>query len=255
MHSSNKSLLNQIGENKNKNKESTKKYSSEEKLRNEFSSLINLIITNKTEEGEINLLSNDKSKLEEISNYIYDDNGKEIIAKSLYKKGFRAVLKLKEENYFWLNKICTNALKSLIDSEENLINLEFGVKITSSAFYYSKENSNDFLIDDLRKDLGVSYYFWNKESFWNTWQIMENYFSINDYSKYCRIIMHDFSNKFLKIQLDKNFIISYLVSSLGEKMILMEHNNELSDKEIKDNQSVFIENRKLIIEIINNYPY
>ena len=122
-------------------------------------------------------------------------------------------------------------------------------------FYYSKENSNDFLIDDLRKDLGVSYYFWNKESFWNTWQIMENYFSINDYSKYCRIIMHDFSNKFLKIQLDKNFIISYLVSSLGEKMILMEHNNELSDKEIKDNQSVFIENRKLIIEIINNYPY
>ena len=255
MHSSNKSLLNQIGENKNKNKESTKKYSSEEKLRNEFSSLINLIITNKTEEGEINLLSNDKSKLEEISNYIYDDNGKEIIAKSLYKKGFRAVLKLKEENYFWLNKICTNALKSLIDSEENLINLEFGVKITSSAFYYSKENSNDFLIDDLRKDLGASYYFWNKESFWNTWQIMENYFSINDYSKYCRIIMHDFSNKFLKIQLDKNFIISYLVSSLGEKMILMEHNNELSDKEIKDNQTVFIENRKLIIEIINNYPY
>ena len=67
--------------------------------------------------------------------------------------------------------------------------------------------------------------------------------------------MHDFSNKLLKIQLDKNFIISYLVSSLGEKMILMEHNNELSQKEIKENQAIFMENRKVIMEIVNSYPY
>ena len=255
MHLSNKQIFGMLQEKNDKSKEPNMQNSLEEKLKNDFSTLINLIITNKSEEGGMNLFAKDKSKLEETSNYIYYDNGKEILSNSLYKKGFRAVLKLKEENYFWLNKICTNALKSLVDSEENLINLEFGVKITSSAFYYSKENSNDFLIDDLRNDLGINYYFWNKESFWNTWQIMENYFSLNDYSTYCRIIMHDFSNKLLKIQLDKNFIISYLVSSLGEKMILMEHNNELSQKEIKENQAIFMENRNVVIEIINNYPY
>ena len=255
LHANDKSLFLKLSENKDKKKESNKQDSSEEKLKNDFSSMINLIITNKTEEKGLNLLTKEKSELEEISNYIYYDNGKEILSKSLYKKGFRAVLKLKEENYSWLNKICINALKSLIDSEENLINLEFGVKITSSAFYYCKENSNAFLIDDLRNDLGVNYYFWNKESFWNTWQIMENYFSIDDYSTYCRIIMHDFSNKLLKIQLDKNFIISYLISSLGEKMILMEHNNELDQKVIKENQSIFMENRKVIMEIVNSYPY
>ena len=255
LHANDKSLFLKLSENKDKKKESNKQDSSEEKLKNDFSSMINLIITNKTEEKGLNLLTKEKSELEEISNYIYYDNGKEILSKSLYKKGFRAVLKLKEENYSWLNKICINALKSLIDSEENLINLEFLVKITSSAFYYCKENSNAFLIDDLRNDLGVNYYFWNKESFWNTWQIMENYFSIDDYSTYCRIIMHDFSNKLLKIQLDKNFIISYLISSLGEKMILMEHNNELDQKVIKENQSIFMENRKVIMEIVNSYPY
>ena len=255
MYISDKSLLMKLSENKDKKKESNKQDSSEEKLKNDFSSMINLIITNNTKEKGLNLLAKDKSALEEISNYIYSEHGKEILSKSLYKKGFRAVLKLKEENYSWLKKICINALKSLIDSEENLINLEFGVKITSSAFYFIKENSNVFLIDDLRNDLGVNYYFWNKESFWNTWQIMENYFSIDDYSTYCRIIMHDFSNKLLKIQLDKNFIISYLISSLGEKMILMEHNNELDQKIIKENQSIFMENRKVIMEIVNSYPY
>ena len=35
----------------------------------------------------------------------------------------------------------------------------------------------------------------------------------------------------------------------------MEHNNELSQKEIKENQAIFMENRNVVIEIINNYPY
>ena len=67
--------------------------------------------------------------------------------------------------------------------------------------------------------------------------------------------MHDFSNKLLRIKLDKDFIINYLVSSIGEKMILMEHNNQLSKEAIKINQNIFIENRTQIIDKINSYDY
>ena len=222
--------------------------SMEEKIKSDFPFKLNIIINNHT-------LDKNESNLKELLNYVNYETGKEILAKTLYKKGFRVVLRLNEDNYLWLNKICTNALLSLNDAEENMVNLEFAVKITSSAFYYTKEKSDEFLIDALIKDLGSNYYYWNKESFWNTWQIMENYFSLNDYSSYCRIIMHDFSNKLLRMRLDKNFIINYLIFSFGEKMILMEHNNDLSQNQVLENQILFSEKRTEIIEIINKYPY
>ena len=193
--------------------------------------------------------------MEEILNYLDYDIGTEILAKTLYKKGFRAALKLDEENYNSLNKICKKALISLNNSEENMFNLELIVKITSSAFYFSKENNNNFLIDDLRNDFNNNYYYWNKEPFWNTWQFMQDYFSINDYNTYCRIIIYDFSNKLLRLKLDKNFIINYLISILGEKIILMEYNNDLTQERIQENQKIFSETRDVIIEIVNSYPY
>ena len=202
-----------------------------EKIKNDLSSLLNSILSNKNYEKE-------KFNDEKILSYVYYDIGKEVLSKALYKKGFRVAFKLNEYNYIYLCKICLNALISLCDSEENIINIEFAVKIISSAFYYSKENSNEYLIDDLRDNLGKNFYFWNKESFWNTWQIMENYFSLTDYSTYCRIIMHDFANKLLRIKLDKEFIISYLISSLGEKLILLEHNNDLSEMKNNTNKRI-----------------
>ena len=226
-----------------------------QKIKSKFPVILNSILTNqKTQESEIHLI-NKKSEFEEILSYIDYALGKEILVKSLYKKGFRVVLCLNENNFLCLNKICIKALESLPDSEENRDNIEFAVKITSSAFYYSKENGNEYLIDELRNNLGKDYFFWNKKSFWNTWQIFENYFAISNYSSYCRIIMHDFSNKLLRIKLDKDFIINYLVSSIGEKMILMEHNNQLSKEAIKINQNIFIENRTQIIDKINSYDY
>ena len=148
-----------------------------EKIKNDLSSLLNSILSNKNYEKE-------KFNDEKILSYVYYDIGKEVLSKALYKKGFRVAFKLNEYNYIYLCKICLNALISLCDSEENIINIEFAVKIISSAFYYSKENSNEYLIDDLRDNLGKNFYFWNKESFWNTWQIMENYFSLTDYSTF-----------------------------------------------------------------------
>ena len=240
--------LNNLNNNGDIKKDSDIPNSMKEKIKSEFPFKLNIILNNHT-------MDKSESNLQELLNYVNYESGKEILAKALYKKGFRVVLRLNEDNYLWLNKICTNALLSLNDSDENMINLEFAVKITSSAFYYTKEKSDEFLIDALIRDLGSNYYYWNKESFWNTWQIMENYFSLNDYSSYCRIIMHDFSNKLLRMRLDKNFIINYLIFSFGEKMILMEHNNDLSQNQIQENQILFSEKRTEIIEIINNYPY
>ena len=213
-----------------------------------MSLFLTLILANKNSESE-------KFDVEKITSYVYYDIGKDILSKYLYKKGFRVSIRLSEFNYIHLYKICINALISIYDSEENITNLEFAVKIVSSAFYYSKENSNEYLIDYLRDNLGQNFYLWNKESFWNTWQIMENYFTLTDYITYCRIIMHDFANKLLRIKLDKDFIINYLISSLGEKLILLEHNNHLNQNAIQENKNLFAENSEKIREIINNCTY
>ena len=219
-----------------------------EKIKNDLSLFLTLILANKNSESE-------KFDVEKITSYVYYDIGKDILSKALYKKGFRVSIRLSEFNYVHLYKICINALISIYDSEENITNLEFAVKIVSSAFYYSKENSNEYLIDYLRDNLGQNFYLWNKESFWNTWQIMENYFTLTDYITYCRIIMHDFANKLLRIKLDKDFIINYLISSLGEKLILLEHNNHLNQNAIQENKNLFAENSEKIREIINNCTY
>ena len=222
-----------------------------EKIKKDFSAFLSLIISNKNIEN----IQPNKFNFQEILSYVYYDIGKDILSKAIYKKGFRVIIKLSENNYNNLNKICTNALISLCDSEENIINLEFAVKISSSAFYYCNEKSNNYLIDDLRNNLGENYYFWNKESFWNTWQIMEGYFTHTNYSTYCNIIMHDFANKLLRLKIDKDFIIYYLISSIGEKLILLEHNNKLSRESDKENKKLFSENRTKIIDIVNNCAY
>ena len=106
----------------------------------------------------------------------------------------------------------------------------------------------------MRNNLGEKYYFWNKESFWNTWQIMENYFSHTNFITYCQIIMYDFSNKLLRLKLNKEFIISYLISSLGEKLFLLENNNSNRETDT-ENQLLFSENKTKIKDIVNNCTY
>ena len=59
----------------------------------------------------------------------------------------------------------------------------------------------------------------------------------------------------MRLKLDKNFIINYLISILGEKIILMEYNNDLTQERIQENQKIFSETRDVIIEIVNSYPY
>ena len=84
---------------------------------------------------------------------------------------------------------------------------------------------------------------------------MEGYFTHTNYSTYCNIIMHDFANKLLRLKIDKDFIIYYLISSIGEKLILLEHNNKLSRESDKENKKLFSENRTKIIDIVNNCAY
>ena len=121
--------------------------------------------------------------------------------------------------------------------------------------YPKEKEQNKILIDELRSSLGQDYFLWNKKSFWNTWQHLENYFTINDYGIYCQVIIHDFINKLLRLKLDKDFIANYLVSSLAEKMILLEHTCNLNKKTITENQSLFVENRTKILDLINSCEY
>ena len=104
---------------------------------------------------------------------------------------------------------------------------------------------------------------------------MENYFSLTDYSTYCRIIMHDFANKLLWIKLDKEFIINYLISSLeeydkekivneAEKIVYEQLEFDEDDWETRTQKVQDLiascleknaENRIKIMEIINNCTY
>ena len=186
---------------------------------------------------------------------VYYSFGRDMLCKSMYQKGFKVVKKLKNESFNSLKQICINAFVALNNLEENQSILEFAVKITSSAFCYCLDGKNIFLIDELSNNLGKDYSLWNKKTFWNTWQALENYFSINDYGIYCQVIVHDFINKLLKLKLDKEFIENYLISTIAEKMILLEHNSELSKNTIKENQKLFMENRTIIMDFISNYEY
>ena len=201
------------------------------------------------------ILKNEIAPIDICLKNVYYSFGRDMLCKSMYQKGFKVVKKLKSESFNSLKKICINAFVSINNLEENQNILEFAVKITASAFCYCKEGQNIFLIDELRNNLGKDYSLWNKKTFWNTWQHLENYFSINDYGVYCQVIAHDFINKLLKLKLDKEFIENYLISTLAEKMILLEHSTQLSKETIKQNQALFMENRTTIMEFISISEY
>ena len=201
------------------------------------------------------ILKNEIAPIDLCLKNVYYSFGRDMLCKSMYQKGFKVVKKLKNESFNSLKQICINAFVSLNNLEENQSILEFAVKITSSAFCYCLDGKNIFLIDELSNNLGKDYSLWNKKTFWNTWQALENYFSINDYGIYCQVIVHDFINKLLKLKLDKEFIENYLISTIAEKMILLDHNSELSKNTIKENQQLFMENRTIIMDFISNYEY
>ena len=203
-----------------------------------------------------NLLKNKPKPIDICLNNVYYSFGRDALAKYFYQKGFKVIKKLDDECFNSLKQICINAFIAITNLEENQNLLEFAVKITSSAFCYCKENdSNVFLIDEIRNKLGKEYIFWNKKTFWNAWQHLENYFTINEYGIYCQVIVHDFVNKLLKLKLDKEFIENYIISALAEKMILVEHTSKINQNTIKENQTLFVENRTIIMDYINDYKY
>ena len=185
-------------------------------------------------------------------NYVYFNLGRDMLCQLLYKKGFRFAKKLKEDCFEYLYQICINAFNSMNQLEENQNILECAVKITSSAFYYCKEKTNIYLIDKIRNNLGKNYAMWNKKTFWNTWLDLEDYYIINEYNIYCEIIVHDFANKLIQLQLDNDFILNYIISTLAEKMILLDHTFKLNQETITKNQVLFNEYRQKIIEIVEN---
>ena len=161
-------------------------------------------------------------------------------------------LKKKSDRFSQLSKICVEALKKI----NELNDVEFTTKITLSAFCYCKSDDiNILLIDDLRNKLGENYFMWEKKVFWNTWQNLENYFRIDDYSVYCLVIIHDFLNKLLRIKINKEFIKNYLVSSLEEKKNLLENNGELNEEKIKENKEEFEKSKKELINVVDSFKY
>ena len=193
--------------------------------------------------------------------YAYYNAGRDILSKLLYKKGFKFITKIKEECFISLAKICLNGLISICNINESDETLDFAVKITQAAFFYSKENEqNLLLIDELRNKLGKDYFMWIKQSFWNTWQNLENYFSIRDYDSYCDVIKCDFSFKMLRLKIDKVFIYDYLKLSLEEKMNLLletqsSNNNKENEDLFKKYNKKYSNSKKDLIEIINFYKY
>ena len=202
------------------------------------------------------LLKNQSVQIDDCLNNVYYSFVRDILCKLIYTKGFKVVKKLNEECFNSLKKICINAFVSINNLEESQNILEFAVKITSSAFCYCKEkNQNIFLIDEIRNNLGKDYLLWNQKTFWNTWQHLENYFAINEYAIFCQVIVHEFVNKLLRLKIDKDFITNYVVSSLAEKMILLEHSMNLNKDVIKENQMLFVENRTKVMDLIDNSEY
>ena len=193
--------------------------------------------------------------------YVYYNAGRDILSKLLYKKGFKFITKIKEECFISLSKICLNGLISICNLNESDETLDFAVKITQAGFSYSKENDeNLLLIDELRNKLGKDYFMWIKQSFWNTWQNLENYFNIREYDSYCDIIKSDFSFKLLRLKIDKVFIYDYLKFSLEEKMNLLletqsSNNNKENEDLFKKYNKKYSNSKNDLIEIINFYKY
>ena len=202
----------------------------------------------------LSLFKNEKNiSIDDCLTYVYYSTGRDILCKLIYVEGFKVVKKIKEECFILLNKICLNALIAICNINENEETLECAVKITQAGFCYCKEKNDDILlIDELRSKLGKDYFMWIKSSFWNTWQNIENYFSINDYKSYCDVIKYEFIFKLLRLKIDKEFIFKYLNNSLEEKMhLLLEVENSSDDELYKQYLDIYNNAKNDIIETIN----
>ena len=260
-------LPEEINENKNENKDDINdfeklikvkhlKYNNINKygLRNEFD--LNDEEKEKMKENFKNILlslfKNEQNiAIDECLTYVYYITGRDVLCKLIYKKGFKVVKKIKEECFISLTKICLNSLIAICNINENEETLDFAVKMTQAGFCYCKESDeNLLLIDELRSKLGKDYFMWIKQSFWNTWQNIENYFSINDYKSYCEVIKFEFIFKLLRLKIDKEFIFNYLKNSLEEKMNLLLEIENYNDDLYKKYSDIYNSTKNDIIEII-----
>ena len=96
---------------------------------------------------------------------------------------------------------------------------------------------------------------WIKQSFWNTWQNIENYFGINDYRSYCDVLKFDFIFKLLRLKIDKEFIFKYLKYSLEEKMNLLLENEASNDDLVKKYSDLYNNTKNDFITIIDSENY
>ena len=201
----------------------------------------------------MSLFKNEKNiSIDECLPYVYYSTGRDILCKLIYQKGFKVVKKIKEECFMSLAKICLNALIAICNINENEETLDFSVKMTQAGFCFCKEKDVEiFLIDELRSKLSGDYFMWIKKSFWNTWQNMENYFSINDYKSYCDVIKYEFVFKLLRLKIDKEFILNYLKYTLEEKMNLLLEDETYNDDLAKKYSELYSNTKKDLIEIIN----
>ena len=205
----------------------------------------------------LSLLKNEENvSIENCLTYVYYNTGRNILIKLIYKKGFKVVKKIKEECFMSLTKICLNALIAICNINENEETLDFAVKLTQAAFCFCKENDDNlFLVDELRNKLGKDYFMWIKLSFWNTWQNIENYFSINEYKSYCDVLKYDFVFKLLRLKIDKEFIINYLKYSLEEKMNLLLNDEKTYDDLIKKYNEIYNDTKNDLMQIIGEEKY
>ena len=194
--------------------------------------------------------------IDECIRNVYYNTGRNILCKIIFHKGFRITQIMNDKCFLLLKKIFLNALISICNTNENQEILDFAVKITQSSFYYCKEsNNNILLIDELRSRLGKDYFMWIKKSFWNSWQNIENYFALNNYSVYCDIIKCEFLFKLLRLKIDKDFIINYLKECLEEKMILMKESINCNKNKGQNYNDLYMKTKIKIIKIIELEEY
>lgn len=199
---------------------------------------------------------NPNVNVDECIQNVYYNIGRKILCEIIFQKGFKIIQIINDKCFLLLKKIFLNALISICNINENQEILDFAVKITQSGFFYCKEsNNNILLIDELRNRLGNDYFMWIKKNFWNTWQNIENYFSINSFSAYCDIIKCELLFKLLRIKIDKEFINNYLKECLEEKMMLMQESYKNNKKKNKEYNELYVKTKIEIIKIVQQEEY
>ena len=199
---------------------------------------------------------NPNINVDECIQNVYYNIGRKILCEIIFQKGFKIIQIINDKCFLLLKKIFLNALISICNINENQEILDFAVKITQSGFFYCKEsNNNILLIDELRNRLGNDYFMWIKKNFWNTWQNIENYFSINSFSAYCDIIKCELLFKLLRIKIDKEFINNYLKECLEEKMMLMQESYKNNKKKNKEYNELYVKTKIEIIKIVQQEEY